>query len=43
MLLSDADATDSPALTAALLYAANWDDQRHFTTEKLLADPHLAH
>ncbi len=43
MLLRDADVTDSLALTAALLHAANWDDQRHVTTEQLLADPHLAH
>jgi ribosomal protein S18 acetylase RimI-like enzyme len=43
VLLRDADVTDSPALTAALLYAANWDDQRHFPTEQLLAEPRLAH
>jgi GNAT superfamily N-acetyltransferase len=43
VLLRDADVTDSPALTAALLYAANWDDQQHCTNEQLLADPHLAH
>jgi ribosomal protein S18 acetylase RimI-like enzyme len=43
VLLRDADVTDRPALTAALLYAANLDDHRHFTNEQLLADPHLAH
>lgn len=43
VLLRDADVTDSPALTAALLHAANWDDQQHIATEQLLADPHLAH
>lgn len=43
MLLRQATDRDTPALTAALLDAANWDGQARFTLEQLLADPRLAH
>ncbi len=43
MLLRQATAEDTPALTAALLEAVNWDGQARFTVEQLLADPRLAH
>ena len=43
VLLRDANVADGPALTAALLHAANWDGQQRFTREQLLADPHLSH
>ena len=43
MLLRQATAEDAPALTDALLAAANWDGQARFTREQLLADPHLRH
>lgn len=43
MLLRHATAADVPALTTALLEAANWDGRACFTREHLLADPHMAH
>jgi ribosomal protein S18 acetylase RimI-like enzyme len=43
VLLRQATAEDTPALTGALLEAVNWDGQARFTVEQLLADPHLAH
>lgn len=43
MLLRQATAEDTPALTAALLAAVNWEGNVRFTLEQLLADPQLAH
>lgn len=43
MHLRDAGPLDVEALTDALLSAANWDEQKRFTREQLLADPELSH
>lgn len=38
-----AGADDVPALTAALIAAANWDGRARFTPEQVMSEPALAH